>query len=144
MSSLLFVNYCRRLDYQSAAEEGQTSPPECARNPGAVTDEGNLSVCLRSGRSRLEIGRICDKLKIGRICWVCDKVTNALVSLPTASRLISRLSLVSRRDHHSPRKNILSGRCIAALELLHNLCSILSSILAVFIPRLPYQKPGLG
>ena len=64
MSSLLFVNYCRRLDYQSAAEEGQTSPPECARNPGAVTDEGNLSVCLRSGRSDWKLVEFVTNLKL--------------------------------------------------------------------------------
>ena len=97
-----------RTTNQAAKKDKQA--PECARNPGAVTDQGNLSVRLRSGRSRLEIGRICDKLKIGRICWVCDKVTNALVRLPTASRLISRLSLVSRKAD-TPRKNILSGGC---------------------------------
>ena len=113
--------------------------PECARNPGAVTDQGNLSVRLRSGRSRLEIGRICDKLKIGRICWVCDKVTNALVRLPTASRLICRLSLVSPPTT-TPRggKIYFWGGCTRAL--LHSLFHLS----AVFIPRLSYQKPGLG
>ena len=86
-----------RTTNQAAKKDKQA--PECARNPGAVTDQGNLSVRLRSGRSRLEIGRICDKLKIGRICYkrlgqAADRVPP---NLPAISRLRSPHRLVAKK-----------------------------------------------
>ena len=38
--------------------------PECARSPGAVTDQGNLSVRLRSGRSDWKLVEFVTKLKL--------------------------------------------------------------------------------
>ena len=51
-----------RTTNQALKKDKQAS--KCARNPGAVTDQGNLSVRLRSGRSDWKLVEFVTNLKL--------------------------------------------------------------------------------